>query len=339
MIVPQVRILLVSQMYPGPDDPDLGTFVAQVERALVARGHEIALAVLDTRRGGRARYPMLASRAARTARTFRPDVVYAHFLVPTGLIAALSSRAPLVVTAHGQDVRNAGAIPGVGAATRYVVRRATTVIAVSDYLQRELVARAPDARGKTEVIDSGVDLERFTLQPARQDGAAGPTFLCVGGLTERKNVVRLADAFGLVGNGTLTFAGEGSLRGQLEGRPGVTLLGSVPQDRIPALLAASDVLCQPSLVEPFGQALLEAMACGRPVVGTSVGGPPEFVPPEGGVLVDPLEVPALAEAMRAAAQLPRPNQAARAAAELHDVRLQAERIEAVLERAAGAARS
>jgi glycosyltransferase involved in cell wall biosynthesis len=334
-----VRILLVSQMYPGPNDPDLGTFVAQVERALVARGHEIALAVLDTRAGGRARYSTLASRAARTARTFRPDVVYAHFLVPAGLIAALSSRAPLVVTAHGQDVRNVGAIPGVGAATRYVVRRATTVIAVSDYLRRELEARAPDARGKTEVIDSGVDLERFTLQPARQDGAAGPAFLCVGGLTERKNVVRLADAFELVGDGTLTFAGEGPLRGQLEGRPGVTLLGSVPQGRIPALLAASDVLCQPSLVEPFGQALLEAMACGRPVVATSVGGPPEFVPPEGGVLIDPLDVPALAEAMRAAARLPRPNQAARAAAELHDVRIQAERIEAVLERAARAARS
>jgi glycosyltransferase involved in cell wall biosynthesis len=334
-----VRILLVSQMYPGPNDPDLGTFVAQVERALVARGHEIALAVLDTRAGGRARYSTLASRAARTARTFRPDVVYAHFLVPAGLIAALSSRAPLVVTAHGQDVRNVGAIPGVGAATRYVVRRATTVIAVSDYLLRELEARAPDARGKTEVIDSGVDLERFTLQPARQDGAAGPAFLCVGGLTERKNVVRLADAFELVGDGTLTFAGEGSLRGQLEGRPGVTLLGSVRQDRIPALLAANDVLCQPSLVEPFGQALLEAMACGRPVVATSVGGPPEFVPREGGVLIDPLDVPALAEAMCAAARLPRPNQAARAAAELHDVRVQAERIEAVLERAAGAARS
>ena len=85
-----MRILLVSQMYPGPDDPDLGTFVAQVERALVARGHEIALAVLDTRSGGKMRYSTLASRAARTARTFRPDVVYAHFLVPAGLIAAFA---------------------------------------------------------------------------------------------------------------------------------------------------------------------------------------------------------------------------------------------------------
>jgi len=326
-------------MYPGPSDPDLGTFVAQVERALAARGHEIALAVLDSRSGGKMRYSALARRAVRTARAFRPDVVYAHFLVPAGLIAALSSRAPLVVTAHGQDVRNVGDLPGLRAATRFVVGRAASVIAVSDYLRRELEARVPSARGKTEVIDSGVDLERFPVQPPRPKSSAGPAFLCVGGLTERKNVVRLAEAFALVGKGSLTFVGEGPFRSRLEGRPGVELLGSVPYDRIPSLLAASDVLCQPSLVEPFGQALLEAMACGRPTSRPPVGGPPEFVPPEAGVLVDPTDVRGLADAMCAAARLPRPNAAARTAAERHDARIQAERIEAVLERAAGSARS
>src|SRR5438105_12036482 len=122
-----VRILLVSQMYPGPDAPDLGTFVAQVERELLARGHEIERAVLDTRAGGKLRYLELAR---RTLRASRPDVVYAHFLVPSGLIAALGARAPLVVTAHGRDVRNIGWRPGIAAATALVVRRATTVICV-----------------------------------------------------------------------------------------------------------------------------------------------------------------------------------------------------------------
>ncbi len=326
-------------MYPGPSDPDLGTFVVQVERALRDRGNEIELAVLDSRSGGRARYSTLASRTVRAARTFRPDVVYAHFLVPTGLIAALASRAPLVVTAHGQDVRNIGALPGAAAATRYVVGRAAAVIAVSDYLRRELEAKIPRACGKTEVIDCGVDLERFPLLPSRPDPGGGTVFLCVGGLTERKNVVRLAGAFARLGEGTLTFVGEGPLRSELEGRPGVTLVGGVRQERIPELLAAADVVCQPSLVEPFGQALLEAMACGRSVVATVVGGPPEFVTAEAGVLVDPADESALVDALRTAALLPRPNLAARAAAERHDVRLQAERIEAVLERAAGATRS
>lgn len=323
-----MRILLVSQMYPGPDAPDLGTFVAQVERELAGRGHEIERAVLDTRAGGKLRYLTLAR---RTLGASRPDVVYAHFLVPSGLIAALAGGAPLVVTAHGRDVRNIGAIPGVAAATRLVVRRAAAVICVSDYLRRELETKLPEARGKVEVVSSGVDRERFSVTPA-PDGPRA--FLCVGALDERKNVVRLAEAFARLDEGTLTFAGDGPLRARLEGRERVRLLGRVPHDEIPRLLAGSRVLAQPSFVEPLGQALLEAMACGRSVVATRIGGPPEFVPADAGVLVDPLDVDELAWALEQAASLPCPNEAAREATEEHDVRRQAERIEAILSRAA-----
>jgi glycosyltransferase involved in cell wall biosynthesis len=108
---------------------------------------------------------------------------------------------------------------------------------------------------------------------------------------------------------------------------------------VPGLLAASRVLCQPSLVEPLGQALLEGMAAGRPVVATRIGGPPELVPAGAGVLVDPLDVEALADALRRAAALPCPNDAARAAAARHDVRRQAERIEAILSLAAAGRRA
>jgi glycosyltransferase involved in cell wall biosynthesis len=316
-------------MYPGPDAPDLGTFVAQMERSLSERGHEVELAVLDTRGGGKLRYLTLAR---RTFAASRPDVVYAHFLVPAGLVAALAGRAPLVVTAHGRDVRNIGAYPGVAAATRLVVRRAATVVCVSDYLRRELETKLPEARGRTEVVSSGVDRERFALAPA-PDGP--PRFLCVGSLDERKNVVRLADAFARFGEGTLTFAGDGPARAELAGRANVRLLGRVPHDEIPQLLAESRVLTQPSLLEPLGQALLEAMACGRSVVATRIGGPPEFVPPEAGILVDPLDVGGLARALAAAAALPCPNEAAREATAPHDVKRQVERIEAILSRAAG----
>ena len=326
-----MRILLVSQMYPGSGAPDLGVFVAQLERALSERGHEIELAVLDSRTGGKRRYATLAVGTLQAARRFRPDVVYAHFLVPSGLIGALASRAPLVVTAHGRDVRNVGSIRGMATLTRRTVARAAAVIAVSDYLRRELEAKVPEARGKTEVIDSGVDLERFRVEPAPADG---PRFLCLGALSERKNVVRLADAFAQVGDGTLTFVGDGPLRPRLEGRANVELAGAVGHDEIPKRIAQSHVVCQPSLIEPFGQAVLEAMACGRSVVATRIGGPPEFVPPDAGVLVDPLDVEALAHALRQAAALPSPNQAARAAAEGHDVREQARKVEEVLERAA-----
>jgi hypothetical protein len=130
-------------MYPGPDDPDLGVFVANLERELLARGHEIARAVVDRRSGGRGRHLELFRNARRVGRSFEPDVAYAHFLVPAGLAAALATRAPLVVTAHGQDVANIGSVPGVRAATRYVVRKAVTVIAVSRWLRDQLVAAVP----------------------------------------------------------------------------------------------------------------------------------------------------------------------------------------------------
>ena len=334
-----MRILLVSQMYPGPDDPDLGVFVATLERELLTRGHQIERAVVDRRRGGRSRHLGLARDAWRGARRLDPDVVYAHFLVPAGLAGALASRAPLVVTAHGQDVANVGSIPGARAATRFVVRRAASVIAVSAWLRERLVSAIPEAAAKTQVVDCGVDLARFApreAEEARSEAgweADGTAFLCLGSLSERKNVLALARAFERRGEGSLVFVGDGPLRGALQGRPAIRLAGRVPHDAVPAWIAASDVVCQPSLVEPFGLATLEAMAAGRSVVATQVGGPPEFVPPEAGVLVDPTDEDALVAALEAAAVFPRPNLAARAAAEAHDVRLQAERVEAILERA------
>jgi glycosyltransferase involved in cell wall biosynthesis len=326
-----MRILLVSQMYPGPDEPDLGVFVRQLEHALAERGHEVGRAVLDRRTGGKRRYLVLAGRTLREARRSKPDVVYAHFLVPSGLVAAFAGGAPLVVTAHGRDVRNVGAFPGIRTATRLVVRRAAAVIAVSDYLRSELQEKVPEARGKTEVVNSGVDLERFAPSPS-PDGP--PRFLCIGALTERKNVVRLARSFERLGRGELTFVGDGPLRAELEGRKAVFVAGRVPHGEIPARIAAAHVVCQPSYIEPFGQALLEAMACARSVVATRIGGPPEFVTSEAGVLVDPMDEGSIAAGLERAAELPRPNAAAREAAAQHDVRRQAERVEAILARAA-----
>jgi glycosyltransferase involved in cell wall biosynthesis len=326
-----VRILLVSQMYPGPDDPDLGVFVEQLEEALRDRGHELERAVIDHRGGGKAKYARLAADVRATGRRFQPDVVYAHFLVPAGLAAALALRAPLVVTAHGQDVANVGRIPGIGAATALVVRRAAAVVAVSDWLRRELERKVRAARGKTEVVDCGVDLQLFPVRPPPE---GPPAFVAVGSLTERKNPLRLAHAFERLGEGTLTFVGDGPLRPHLEKRPGITVTGRVPHDEVPARLAAARVVCGVSLVEPFGQAILEGMAAGRPVVATNVGGPPEFVPPQAGVLVDPRSESAIVDGLRRAAQLPCPNHAGREAAAAHDVRRQAERVEEILQRAA-----
>jgi len=337
-----VRILEVTQMWPSPEQPDLGSFLVPLTRELEALGHEVEVSSISQRGGSRSKYVRLVRESRAAAKRFRPDVVFAHFLFPSGAAGALAARAagaPLVVMAHGQDVANLGRIPGVTAATRWVLRRSSAVIANSRWLAGRLSERIPSAEPKIEIADCGVDLEAFSPRSAAEARQAlgwegeGPAFLCVGSLIERKNVVRLADAFSSLGRGRLAFVGDGPLRGALEGRSGVTLAGRISQSEVPQWVAACDVLCQPSLSEPFGQATLEAMAMERSVVATNVGGPPEFVTPEAGVLVDPEDTPGLVSALQRAAEIPSPNPEARRAAEKHDVKVMAARTADVLARA------
>jgi glycosyltransferase involved in cell wall biosynthesis len=338
-------ILVVSQMYPGPSDPDLGVFVRGQEQALVARGHRVRIVAVTRRGGGIAKHLGFAVRTVATILWRRPQVVYAHFLAPAGALAALAClplrRTGLVVVAHGRDVRNVGAKRGAGWMTGLVARRADHVVAVSRFLADDLEARVPALAGRVQVVDAGVDVEaRFTpglhtdararlgdRWPGDGDGTA---FLFVGTLDERKNVLPLAEAFERLDAGTLTIVGDGPLRSELEGRDRVRLVGRVSHEEVVTWMRACDVLCLPSLVEPFGQVLVEAMGCERSVVATNVGGPPEFVPAGAGVLVDPTDVDDIERGLRAAAALPAPNLAARTAALSHDVRRQASRIEALL---------
>ncbi len=310
-------------MWPTAGDPDLGAFLLPLRRELIALGHEVEVAALGRRGGAPTKYARLVADAVRAARRCKPDVVFAHFLFPAGaagLAAARAARVPLVVMAHGTDVANLERAP-LRALTRPVVRDAAAVIANSRWLAARLERHY--AGLTCEVCDLGVDLAEFApgVEAAEWpegggderggrhggDGGGGgghPRFLCVGSLVERKNVVGLAEAFARLGRGSLTFVGDGPLRGALESRADVTVVGRVPHAAVPSWVAACDVLCQPSLVEPFGLAALEAMAAERSVVATVNGGPPEFVTPAAGVLVDPADPAALTAALARAADVP-----------------------------------
>ena len=167
-----------------------------------------------------------------------------------------------------------------------------------------------------------------------------PRFLFVGSLTQRKNVGRLMRAFARLREGSLTIIGAGPLEAQLRAAApaGVRFTGRRTPEGVLLALREHDVVCLPSLEEPQGQAMLEALACGRPVVATRVGGPPEILTPACGALVDPYDEEAIAAGMRAAAALPVPCAAGVSVAEEHALAHQAARIEAVLARAAGIVR-
>ena len=349
-----LRVLCLTNMWPGPTDPDFGAFVADMCGALEVRGMTVDPVVIDRRGGGLARtsakYASLAARAARHAR--RADVVYAHFLFPTGAAAAVAARAariPFVVTAHGQDVRNLER-PAVRRASALALRGAAELIAVSHHLAGAL-ADSGLALPPVSVIDMGVDMERF--RPGDRGAArtrlglppGDPLVLAVGGLTDRKNPLGLLQAFARVRatrpGARLAFVGDGPLAHALERgsrRLGVADAvlrpGALPHEAVADWIAACDVLALVSRVEPLGIAALEALAGGRPVVATAIGGTREVVPdPQAGRIVDPLDPGAIARGILDLLDDPPSPEACRAAAESHSLTRQAARVAAVLERA------
>ena len=108
-----LRILVVTNAYPAPERPFYGIYVARLVAALERDGHEVVLAASSEQGGGwrtLRKYVRLAWRARSAARAQRPDVVWGHYLVPTGSIArhaARSAHVPYALTAHGTDVANA----------------------------------------------------------------------------------------------------------------------------------------------------------------------------------------------------------------------------------------
>lgn len=352
---PPLRVLCLTNMWPGPEAPDFGSFVKDMCAALERRDMTVDVAAIDSRGGGPLRTPGKYGRllAQAVSRARRADVIYAHYLFPTGAIAALAgrlARRPVVLTAHGQDVANLER-RALRRATAPAIAGADTVIAVSEYLARAL-AESGLALPAVEVVNMGVDMDRFVPGDRAEARArlgletTGPIVLAVGGLTRRKNPLTLLQAFARLRarrpDAHLVYVGDGPLAATVDAgvrhlllEGAVTRAGAVPHEEVGDWVAACDVLAMVSRVEPLGVAALEGLAGGRPVVVTAVGGAKEVVPePDAGRVVDPGDPAAIAAAVEAVlADRPSP-EACREAAEPHALEHQADRVASILRGAA-----
>jgi glycosyltransferase involved in cell wall biosynthesis len=207
--------------------------------------------------------------------------------------APLRSRTPVVVTVHDLAVfRHPEAFnPWTRTYSRAlvprVVRAARRVIAVSEFTKRELVELVGLPEERVRVVPNAVDAVFSPEGPA----AEGDYVLAVGTLEPRKNLARLAAAAQRLGVELRVVGARGWGRVELPGS--VQWLGEASDEELAALYRGARCLAYPSLYEGFGIPVLEAMACGCPVV-TSAGGACEEIAGGAAVLVDPLDVDSIA---------------------------------------------
>lgn len=218
------------------------------------------------------------------------DLIDAHFFFPDGVAAVLIGRRfakPVVVTARGSDLNHQAELPLIGTMIRWAIRNANWIIAVSNALKQRAVALGARAERVT-VLPNGVDFDHFrplAREPLRAElGLRGMTLLSVGYLFENKGHHLVIEAMRSLPAAELLVVGEGRDRQKLQNliehwglQERVRLVGSIPHRELPRFYNAADALVLASSREGSPNVVLEAMACGTPVIATAVGGIPGFI--------------------------------------------------------------
>jgi teichuronic acid biosynthesis glycosyltransferase TuaC len=260
--------------------------------------------------------PLYAASIAPALRGLRGkfDVVLGSWAYPDGFAAVIAARLlslPCVVKLHGSDINIIAKLPGPRRLSGWALPRAAKVVAVSRALAEEVAALGVP-RENIAIVMNGVDASLFHPRDrgrARKELGlgGGPLALYVGNLKVEKGVLDLAAAWKDVPNGTLAIIGGGPARAELSQlvNDRVKLVGPQPLASIPTWMAACDVLVLPSHAEGTPNVVLEALACGRRVVATNVGGIPDLITTDTlGQLVPPHDPKALAVALAHALAMP-----------------------------------
>jgi teichuronic acid biosynthesis glycosyltransferase TuaC len=248
-------------------------------------------------------------------RRFHPDLILSYYVYPDGCSALSVGRrlgVPVVLCAIGSDI-NRIPDPISGILTRKALRDASFVLTVSEHLRTRAIQIGASPE-HTRAVRNGCDTSIFRLADRAEARLEldlrvdSEIMVFVGWLAPTKGLRELIDAtIRLVPTRPrlqLVCIGEGALRAELEATVGqagiasrVRFLGHRTPSEIARWLAAANLFCLPSYAEGCPNAVIEALACGRPVIATHVGGIPELVDSSSGILVPPGDGAALAQAL------------------------------------------
>jgi len=253
-------------------------------------------------------------RALEKSDTSPPDLIHAHLAYPDGRAAVEYGRrlgVPVIISVHGHDVRE---IPQANRRWRQLVSealvRADAVVASSRDARARVIELGADP-ARVYDIPQGVDCQHFVPTAGRKAGAGGWRLLYAGRFDPKKGLGVLIDAMHLLCKrrrdislklvGGSRAGGTGELFSQQAHRLGiedrVEFVDAQPWAEMPAVMAEPDLFVLPSFYDSFGIVLIEAMACGVPVVATRCGGPEDLVDDEVGRLVDVGDAAGLAAAI------------------------------------------
>jgi glycosyltransferase involved in cell wall biosynthesis len=258
----------------------------------------------------------LATRALLPhVRAFAPDLIFSIFLYPDSYAALRIGQelsVPVVAMGIGSDIHSIS--DRVSASyTRKVLREVDFVVTVSEDLRRKALAMGASAQRSRSVIN-GCDLSTFEVSDRR--GARNSlgldldaaTVVYIGRKDVKKGLRELVTAAAKVrtrrANLQVYLVGDGAdrpqVRSAIETHEAGAYIHDLPAcspDEVAVWMAAADVVTLPSYMEGCPNVVLEALACGRPVVATNVGGIPEIMSNECGRLIPPRDAAALAEAL------------------------------------------
>lgn len=363
-----MNILVLSHLYPTPNDPSFGIFIHQQVQCLRQLGHRVTVLtpipwspkVFNVRPKWRAYrqtparhhwsgfesyYPrylrlpgawfralasfsyyygvLFQAQALHQTRAF--DLIHSHMLLPDGVSGIFLGRKlglPTVCTMHGSDALHFPYENSLNRhASNFVLRYTSQIIAVSQAMQGEVQQQLQATPRPIRVVPYGVNSDLFHHEPtamaSQKIGLNGlkPYILFVGRDIRRKGLLDLLTAFDqiidqidlnlIVVGPTLAEVQQlaPALTARLKSRLLVT--GRLPHQEIPVYMQQCDFFVLPSYLEGLPNVVLEAMACGRAVIGTAIAGIPEqVIDGVTGYLVQPGDVPALAEAICRLAQSP-----------------------------------
>ena len=261
------------------------------------------------------------------------DLIDAHYYYPDGVAAVMLARwlgKPVTVTARGSDLNLIPRHLVPRLLIRHAAARADASVGVSQALIDVLRDWGTDPK-RLHVLRNGVDVQRFRPLPREQArrslGLSGqPLLLSVGNLIELKGHHLVIDALPLLRarypDVHLAIIGQGPDRAALERRARdygiagrVRFAGALPNDQLTHWYSAADALVLASRSEGWANVLLEAMACGTPVLATRVGGNAEVVSEPAGRLLEQRSAEAIAEGVRAVLEEPLPRDRVRTYAE------------------------